>query len=91
MKRNSRNDKATRRGVCRVCKQRGFIMWYKAQTSILKKLDPLKQWKQEVCNHFREGQSKDRNYFHYIPNTVREALPDEVITTYHIFGREAPP
>jgi hypothetical protein len=65
-------------------------MWYKPESTMLQGLDESKCWAQLVCNHFIDGQSKDRNDFCYIPNTVREAQPGEVIHTYRIIGKEPP-
>lgn len=65
-------------------------MWFKAHPEQLKGRNPDKYWKQLVCNHFINGQSKNRNDFCYIPNAVKEALSEEVRPSYHIIGTEMP-
>jgi hypothetical protein len=89
-KAKTRYDRAMRLGICKVCKRLGYDMWYKPQCTILEGLDKSKFWAQLVCNHFIGGQSKDRNDFCYIPNTVREAKPEEVVLTYRVIGKEPP-
>lgn len=86
---------ATKR--CLVCKHPGFLMWYKINHAQIPAygLDSAKYWKQLVCNHFIDGQSKDRNRFCFYEDVVgrkaiREALHEEVDLTYHIIGSERP-
>lgn len=75
----------------------GKLMWYKISPKTMKAyfLDPNKYWKELVCNHFIDGQGRDRNFFCNYTDVVgraaiKEALPEEVKLTYHIIGQEEP-
>src|SRR4249919_2011269 len=88
---------------CKLCWKKfhlvrpGKRMWYKCGPETHKAfgLNPKKYWKELICNHFIDGQSKDRNFFcHYTEimgvKAIKQALPNEGSKTYHIIGAEEP-
>lgn len=94
----NRNDAITRpEKKCKVCKNPGKRMWYKPSPETIHafNLNPKKYWKELVCNHFIDGQSKDRNWFCPYAKimgikAIKQALSNEVSKTYHIIGAEEP-